>query len=270
MKLTILIDDISNTEKLKSEHGFSLFIEDNIRILFDSGASSKILHNSEKLNISLESADYFLISHNHHDHTGGIDAVKNILKNKLKLLVGRNFFDRKYKMKNSDYKIISSDFINQKFISDYFDIISVDSCYRITDNFFVISLAGGDSVLKNYFFIKNARAEFIPDNFNDEIILVYKNDHKLTILSGCSHTGVAHIINRTEFYFPEDRIINLIGGLHLEQVSDEYFHQIAEKLRLMEIQLFAGHCTGNTRLKQLSALLGNRFNLLEAGKEIII
>ena len=51
---------------------------DTFKILFDTGASGKVLlHNMEKLNIEPKIIDCVFISHSHWDHTGGL---KDFLK----------------------------------------------------------------------------------------------------------------------------------------------------------------------------------------------
>jgi len=69
---------------LKSEWGFSCLVEveNTARILFDTGASGSILlHNMEKLNIDPKSIDCVFISHDHWDHTGGLDDFLKVNRN---------------------------------------------------------------------------------------------------------------------------------------------------------------------------------------------
>lgn len=271
MKISILIDDISNNSNLKSEHGFSMFIEENkTKILFDTGASGGFIENSRKLGVKPECSDFILLSHNHSDHTGGIFELKDILTNKPKLVIGKKFLEIKYKQIEGKAKRISSEFINEFFLSKHFNINFVDEMIKLTDHFFVISLKQGESILKKYFYIKDEAGNFIEDNFEEEIILVLKEKSNLTIISGCSHTGIEHIIDRTLRFFPECKIKNIIGGLHLEKVEDKYFDYLIDKILRMNMKIFAGHCTGKTRLNQMAERLENKFERIETGKGIII
>ncbi|MDI6840605.1 MAG: MBL fold metallo-hydrolase [bacterium] len=64
---------------LQTEWGFSCLIEGMEKtILFDTGASGDILlSNMDRLGIAPENVDVVFISHDHWDHTGGLNAVVN-------------------------------------------------------------------------------------------------------------------------------------------------------------------------------------------------
>lgn len=76
MKITIITDNTIYNPALKSEWGFSCLVEveDTTKILFDTGSSgSVLLHNMEQLHIAPKDIGCVFISHNHWDHTGGLD-----------------------------------------------------------------------------------------------------------------------------------------------------------------------------------------------------
>ena len=75
VRLKILVDNIA-AEGLLAEHGFSLLIENNGRIiLFDTGQGPALPHNAEKMNVDLQKTDLLILSHGHYDHTGGLPTV---------------------------------------------------------------------------------------------------------------------------------------------------------------------------------------------------
>ncbi|MDD2682314.1 MAG: MBL fold metallo-hydrolase [Bacilli bacterium] len=79
MLIKSLSDNISLNEKFLHEHGLSIYIEiNNIKVLFDTGASSIFSNNALKLNIKLKDVDYLIISHGHYDHGGGLNTFLNI------------------------------------------------------------------------------------------------------------------------------------------------------------------------------------------------
>lgn len=86
---------------LRSEWGFSCLVEveNTPKILFDTGASGSILlHNMEKLNIDPKSIDCIFISHDHWDHTGGLEDFLNI-NNDVKLYLPYSFYSQAFKAK---------------------------------------------------------------------------------------------------------------------------------------------------------------------------
>ena len=83
MKITIIYDNESYKEDLKSDWGFSCLAEiENIPgILFDTGASGSILlSNMKNLNIEPDSIPKVFISHNHWDHVGGLSDFLKVNK----------------------------------------------------------------------------------------------------------------------------------------------------------------------------------------------
>ncbi len=86
MKLIIVYDNEAKNG-LKPDWGFSCLVEDTKKILFDTGADSEILlYNMKKLNINPEDIDIVVLSHNHWDHTGGLDGFLKANKNKAKVI----------------------------------------------------------------------------------------------------------------------------------------------------------------------------------------
>ncbi len=76
MKLSIVYDNEAK-EGFKSDWGFSCLIESGDRkLLFDTGASGDILtYNMQQLGIRKEEIEIIALSHEHGDHTGGLDVV---------------------------------------------------------------------------------------------------------------------------------------------------------------------------------------------------
>ncbi|MHA1149838.1 MAG: MBL fold metallo-hydrolase [Promethearchaeota archaeon] len=78
VKITILIDDINGVEiGYMRSYGFAALIEiNNKRILFDTGTKIKpLLHNLRMYNISPSELDAVILSHNHFDHTNGLQGI---------------------------------------------------------------------------------------------------------------------------------------------------------------------------------------------------
>jgi 7,8-dihydropterin-6-yl-methyl-4-(beta-D-ribofuranosyl)aminobenzene 5'-phosphate synthase len=83
MNLKILYDNRANDEGegggngFQADWGFSCWVEfSGKKILFDTGANGDILlSNMEKFNLNPKDLDLLFISHDHWDHTGGLDTI---------------------------------------------------------------------------------------------------------------------------------------------------------------------------------------------------
>ncbi|MBW2984003.1 MBL fold metallo-hydrolase [Candidatus Woesearchaeota archaeon] len=125
MKLKIIYD---NTAKpgYKADWGFACFVEE-AGILFDTGGKADILtYNMEKMGIKPEQIKKLVLSHDHWDHIGGLDAV---LKKDLQVYVlstfskeTKNFISQKAKLiEITESKEISKDVFTTGIISNSMD-----------------------------------------------------------------------------------------------------------------------------------------------------
>ena len=83
MKVTIVYDNDTRSQGLKAGWGFSAVIEaqHSPAILFDTGADSPtLLYNMKKLGIDARHIGIIVISHAHHDHTGGLSDILKMNK----------------------------------------------------------------------------------------------------------------------------------------------------------------------------------------------
>ncbi|MCK4445796.1 MAG: MBL fold metallo-hydrolase [Candidatus Marinimicrobia bacterium] len=91
MKITIIYDNTVFQRGLKSDWGFSCFVEVyGKKILFDTGANSAILlDNMKRLNIKPTEVEEVFISHYHWDHTGGLSDFLKV--NPVKVYIPSSF-----------------------------------------------------------------------------------------------------------------------------------------------------------------------------------
>ncbi len=76
MQITVVYDNEAKPP-YKSDWGFACLIESrNATVMFDTGSNSDILvYNLSKLGLINKKLDAVVISHEHFDHTGGIDSL---------------------------------------------------------------------------------------------------------------------------------------------------------------------------------------------------
>lgn len=265
LKITTLIENNSDENNiLLSEHGLSLYIEiDEIKILFDTGESGDFIENADKLKIDLNNLDYVLLSHGHYDHTGGFRKLVENTKNSFKLIVGNEFFSKKYKLLESDdYKFNGNSF-DEKFIDE--NNISIKyinrDLFNITEDVMLFSNFERNTdfeVLNKKFYIKQ-NDEYMPDDFSDEIVLAVKTEKGLVVILGCSHVGVINIL-KTIIKRTGMPIYAVVGGSHLIEADELRLNNTIKFLKESDIQVLRlSHCTGENAIRELEYEFGNKF-----------
>jgi len=276
MKLTVLVDNNTLIDRyFLAEPGISLCIEHGgKRILLDVGYSDVFIKNAQKMNIDLRTLDYVVLSHGHLDHTWGLDPLVRLYtesniegiphKRPAVLAHPLAFFSKIM----GDGKEIGS-LISQDKLSKCFAIkLSKDPIWLTERVLFL-----GQIERKNDFEGKKPLGSIMkpdgeePDYLYDDTALVYKSPQGLVIITGCSHSGICNIVEQAKKLCKEERIIDIIGGLHLLDPSKEQLQGTLEYMKkLNPKQMHACHCTDLNSKIALSKIV----NLKEAGVGLVL
>ena len=276
LKITTLIENNSDENNiLLSEHGLSLYIEiDEMKILFDTGQSGDFIKNAEKLKIDLNNLDYVILSHGHYDHSGGFTKLVENTKNPFKLIVGNRFFNKKYKLlESNEYK-----FNGNSFDEKYIDVNNISTKYitedifNITENVILFSNFERNTefeVLNKKFYIKQ-NDQYVIDDFSDEIVLAVKTEKGLVVILGCSHVGVVNIL-KTIIKRTGMGIYCVVGGSHLIEADELRLNNTIKYFKENNISILRlSHCTGENAIRKLQYEIGNKFVYNNTGNVIEI
>lgn len=281
MKITVLTENTISknlsptlSEKLKAEHGLSLFIETkNHKILFDMGQTNLFLENAKNLNINLEKVDFAVLSHGHYDHGGlfsetevfGIPAFLKI--NKIApIYINENAFSDNFnatkKYIGLDKNLLENpDFMQRViFVSDEKEIAPNIKLFSCNKNEKLISTnTDGLTQLKD--------GIFIPEDFSHEHYLLIEENHKKILISGCSHKGILNIVN----WFKPDI---LVGGFHLKSLDIENqgdiktLENLGKKLASYNTTFYTCHCTGESQFDVLKSVTKEKLFYLGTGDSL--
>lgn len=274
LKITTLIENNSDENNiLLSEHGLSLCIEtDEIKILFDTGQSGDFIKNAEKLKIDLNNLDYVILSHGHYDHSGGFKKLVENTKNSFKLIVGNGFFNKKYKLLESDEYKFNGNSFDEKFIN--MNNISTkyinQDLFNITEDVFLLSNFERNTdfeVLNKKFYIKQ-NDEYMFDDFSDEIALAIKTEKGLVVILGCSHVGIINIL-KTIMKRTGMIIYGIVGGSHLIEADELRLSNTIKYFKENNISILRlSHCTGYMAVAHLESEFGIKFVYNNTGNVI--
>lgn len=280
MRVVALIENTSASEKLKVEHGISLFVESaGIRYLIDTGASDKIMFNAKRLGVDISGINAVMISHNFYTHTGGLDEVyKN---NKDVRIYAKKACLNDYYLKQSLIRVHMNKFgyLHEEHPDNF---ILYNNFQQIDTGFFAMSNEHPDSSFycedKNMFMKKDGKV--IHDDFSHESFYVIFPDNNRSagavVISPCSLCGITNVLRTVKRRFPNINIISVIGGFHLmgsttKKLSCTIDHVEKTVNELMTIDtgtIYTCHCTGLTGYGIMKQSLGDRLQYLQTGEEL--
>ena len=260
-------------ESLLAEHGLSLFLEvtregTKKAFLLDTGSSKlAISYNAEKMGINLKGLGGIFLSHNHNDHTAGLETVLGIT-GPVPVFVHPYGFYTKWR-KSQPTRLEKDRLAALGAIwraeegpqpMDSF-LWTTGPIPRITDFEEIIGLADRkvekDGVME-------------PEAFLDDGALLMKLKGKgLVIVTGCAHSGIINTILQAQSLAGNEKIYAVIGGCHLTQASPARISKTIQAFKEKEIRyLSPSHCTGFEAMAALWQALPDRFIVPSVGTRI--
>ncbi|OGU55657.1 MAG: hypothetical protein A2V66_10280 [Ignavibacteria bacterium RBG_13_36_8] len=233
LKITILFDNYVFNDQLTAEWGFSALIEygDNT-ILFDAGTDGEILlDNISKLGIDSHTIDALVISHNHADHTGGLQSLLNL-------------------------GITPPVYLLKSFSSDIKDYVSASTqLVEINDPVEIIHGIYSTGP--------------VPMNVDEEALIIVSKQG-LVILTGCAHPEVTRMVNKTNQLI-DGNIYFVMGGFHMLNYSDTQIQSVITHFQEHGVQkVMPTHCTGFPAINSFRQAFGNNFLEGGVGQTVII
>lgn len=245
------------------EWGLSIFTEfHGKKILFDAGGSAAIFEkNAKAFSINLMEVDIGVLSHDHWDHSSGFSHLVDV---------------------NPDVHLFMPDDIalggeeNQEHKKKYrigyrYPKIMTDLIEESTQIEKGIHLIATRSVLTGVF-SKYPKSWTDPEEFKGipELSLALEGqDGAITLLVGCSHSGIENILKAAKTYFKRN-IDRVVGGMHLLPYDEKYIKDVVTQMKDAYGVRFvnAAHCTGEVAQKILQESFGENYSAFGLGYKL--
>jgi 7,8-dihydropterin-6-yl-methyl-4-(beta-D-ribofuranosyl)aminobenzene 5'-phosphate synthase len=266
-RITILYDAFSDSKDVTRDWGFSALVEHgDKRILFDTGNNAAIFeHNVKALGVDLTQLDFVVISHRHADHSTGL---KYVLKVNPAVTV--------YAPKEGSSQFGGT--FPQAFLRP---APSLPAKMRYFDGNYPDKLPVGQLYEGGEFILIDTLTEVAPGIFLvptisknpgtlelHELTLAIRGPQGLTLVDGCSHSGIEEILQAATAIDSHFHI--LFGGLHLVTTPEDQIDLLVSNLKnKWKLEKIApGHCTGEAAFLRLQKAYGENYYYAGAGTRL--
>jgi 7,8-dihydropterin-6-yl-methyl-4-(beta-D-ribofuranosyl)aminobenzene 5'-phosphate synthase len=280
-RITVL-SDMTPGRRTIGEWGFSALIEITAggvskRFLFDTGGNPQtVLNNARTLNIPICDIQDVVITHNHDDHTSGLETLRNSCKDanpnafKTAYIGGEEMF----------WPRINAAGVNANIM------IAARSSYTAGGGAFVLNTQPTAQFLglpgvwltgkigrkydeKTYLVpqsIQDPSGKLGLDLIPEEMALVINTSTGMVVVTGCAHAGITNTILTAQSILGAQPPVTIVGGVHFfplplgEENTDgeegTILWEANQMRRLGVVSILGAHCTGQERFLFLRNFLG--------------
>jgi 7,8-dihydropterin-6-yl-methyl-4-(beta-D-ribofuranosyl)aminobenzene 5'-phosphate synthase len=290
VNLTILVDNfIDSTLKsspgvsrprdrkidhsLLAEHGLSLLLEITSQgvtssFLLDTGSSRLTIgHNAEEMGINLKGLKGIFLSHNHKDHTTGLETVLAATGSVPVFVHPYGFYTKWVKSRPSR--------LDKDRLAELGAIWRAEEGPQPMAPFLWTTGSIARTVdFEEIIGLSDRKVEKLgvmeEEVFLDDGALIMKVKGKgLVIVTGCAHSGIINTIHHCQKLAGNEKIHAVIGGFHLTQAPHERIIKTIQALKEKEIRCLApSHCTGFEAMAAIRQACSEAFVIPSVGTRI--
>lgn len=251
MQLTVLVDNNTIIDRyFLAEPALSFLIEENNNsILFDTGYSDVFLKNAHKKGKNLSLINYIVLSHSHLDHTWGLEPLMRYFSeleiemgscSRPELITHPETFTP---ASGLGFKELGT-LISKGRISKHFTLNLSKKPLHLTDNLVFLGQIPRKHGFEGQLGFGHKKGQNEPDTVIEDSALVYVDAAGLTIITGCSHSGICNIIDYAQKVCNEDRVLYVIGGFHLQNPPEQQLNGTLNYFKKLQPEaVYACHCT---------------------------
>lgn len=262
LKFSVLCDDTAVSDTFITEHGVSIFIElpNGHHWLLDTGTTDIYMQNAKLMNISLDNLTGIAISHGHDDHTGGLTFYPR-LKGKPPVYGHPYIWHKQYGVKTGQpVRICGMPYLARKYTDPVF--VPRNGVSQLDENmyFFTDIPREPGSYTPTHGKFQNEDGTG-PCPIIDDATIAIRTPRGIVAVFGCGHAGYINILKEIRKKFPNEKLLSVIGGLHLKSADDAVLAKAVaytDTIKAKKFTFYGGHCTGANAIKYFKNAYGDK------------
>lgn len=269
MRLTIVVENQTSSQKLLAEWGFSAWLDTGEAVvLIDTGGIQHILqHNLTALKLDAGRITDLVLSHGHFDHTSGVMDVLRLAPDArvwAAPTIGRKRLgDADAKRSSGGGSMLAG--LSFTPIDPYVEVVPGVIA-------FTVPLQERDArwVCTHNMFEQNEDGNVVADTFADDVSVLVQTEKGPSVILGCAHAGFPNILKFASRTFGIEEFDTVVGGTHLSGVAPADYPEWMEELSRFKVKHWRPcHCTGFRAAAQLARSFGD-VDWAAAGTEHIL
>jgi 7,8-dihydropterin-6-yl-methyl-4-(beta-D-ribofuranosyl)aminobenzene 5'-phosphate synthase len=260
--VTVLVDNMAGSGPVLGEWGAAFLLEtDQHQILVDTGGGRVLLGNASALNVNLRKTEAIVISHEHADHTQGLEDALNACGS-VDLFLHPAGFETRYWKEGTSVTAHRLPLSREQMTKRVRKLIETRAPTVVRTGVIVTGQIPRmtdfeDTGVREYAFLDQALKT--PDPIVDDQAVFFRVPEGVVIVLGCGHAGLINTMRYVGELVGEHRIYAVIGGTHLLSASPLRLQKTIEALREYGVQrVMLSHCTGMQAYAALSGALPGR------------
>jgi 7,8-dihydropterin-6-yl-methyl-4-(beta-D-ribofuranosyl)aminobenzene 5'-phosphate synthase len=270
--VTVLVDNMAGTGRVLGEWGLSVLIKtDQYQILLDTGDGRTLTGNAASLGEDLGKIEAIVISHEHGDHTAGLESALAAC-GPVDLFVHPTGFETRYFSDGSVTEAHRLPLSREALRPRVRRLVETREPTVIRPGLMVTGQIPRvcdfeDTGLRGTVFLDSSLKT--PDPILDDQAVFFQVPEGVVILLGCGHAGLVNTMRYVAGLLGRDRIYAVMGGTHLIGASPMRLQKTVEALKEYNVQkIMLSHCTGVQAYSVLAGALPGRCSWPASGARI--
>jgi 7,8-dihydropterin-6-yl-methyl-4-(beta-D-ribofuranosyl)aminobenzene 5'-phosphate synthase len=221
-----------------------------------------VLTNAKELHVDLSNITDVVLSHNHHDHTGGLMTLRRALlpvhaSALSQAHAGKGIFDARRTDQGKPLEFMAA--TRKEYETTGGRFVVYDHPVELWNGVWLTGPVPRKYPERNWSGHVEIQTPggWKEDTIPEDMSLVINTAKGLVVVSGCGHSGIVNTLDYARAKIRNAPVYAALGGFHLYQLDDEKLQWTAARLREFGLQNFLGaHCTGIEAVYQIRRLAG--------------